>query len=87
MRMLVSVIAIALLLVPDWALAQASIPLITTQPTANGGSDYSLSLQILLLMSLLTLLACRAHHHDIVYPHFNCAGYFATGVGHHHDPQ
>ena len=56
MRMLVSVIAIALLLLPDWALAQASIPLITTQPTANGGSDYSLSLQILLLMSLLTLL-------------------------------
>ena len=56
MRMLVSVIAIALLLVPDWALAQATIPLITTQPSANGGSDYSLSLQILLLMSLLTLL-------------------------------
>ncbi|MDA0630949.1 MAG: flagellar biosynthetic protein FliP, partial [Proteobacteria bacterium] len=56
MRTLVSVIAMALLLVPDWAWAQASIPLITTQPTANGGADYSLSLQILLLMSLLTLL-------------------------------
>ena len=56
MRLLVSMIAALCLLLPDWALAQASIPLITTQPTANGGSDYSLSLQILLLMSLLTLL-------------------------------
>ena len=56
MRALLSVTAIALLLLPDWAWAQASIPLITTQPTANGGADYSLSLQILLLMSLLTLL-------------------------------
>ena len=56
MRAFVSIIAALLLLTPDWALAQASIPLITTQPTASGGSDYSLSLQILLLMSLLTLL-------------------------------
>ena len=72
MRMLLSIIAIAFLLVPDWALAQASIPLITTQPTASGGSDYSLSLQILLLMSLLTLLPAAlitmACEEDVVHP-------------------
>jgi len=56
MRLILIAIASMLTLLPDWAMAQASIPLITTQPTANGGSDYSLSLQILLLMSLLTLL-------------------------------
>jgi len=56
MRLILIAIASMFTLLPDWAMAQASIPLITTQPTANGGSDYSLSLQILLLMSLLTLL-------------------------------
>jgi flagellar biosynthetic protein FliP len=56
MRLILIAIASMLTLLPDWAMAQASIPLITTQPTANGGSDYALSLQILLLMSLLTLL-------------------------------
>lgn len=56
MRLILIAMALILALLPDWAMAQASIPLITTQPTANGGSDYSLSLQILLLMSLLTLL-------------------------------
>ena len=56
MRLILIAIVSMLTLLPDWAMAQASIPLITTQPTANGGSDYSLSLQILLLMSLLTLL-------------------------------
>ena len=56
MRLILIAIVSMLTLLPDWAMAQASIPLITTQPTADGGSDYSLSLQILLLMSLLTLL-------------------------------
>jgi flagellar biosynthetic protein FliP len=36
--------------------AQASIPLMSVQPTGAGGSSYSMSVQILLLMTLLTLM-------------------------------
>ena len=41
---------------PEFALADASIPLLTVQPDGNGGSSYSASIQILLLMTLLSLL-------------------------------
>ncbi|MEM6300436.1 MAG: flagellar type III secretion system pore protein FliP [Pseudomonadota bacterium] len=44
------------LLLPDLAQAQASIPLMTVQPGSSGGNDYSMSIQILLLMTLLTLI-------------------------------
>lgn len=44
------------ILVPEAALAQTGIPLISVQPSAAGGSDYSMSIQILLLMTLLTLI-------------------------------
>ncbi len=43
-------------LAPELAQAQASIPLLQVQPTAGGGSSYSLGIQILLVMTLLTLL-------------------------------
>jgi len=43
-------------LLPDLAQAQASIPLVSVQPSSGGGSDYSMSIQILLLMTLLTLI-------------------------------
>ncbi|MFK7828943.1 MAG: flagellar type III secretion system pore protein FliP [Congregibacter sp.] len=43
-------------LLPAIAEAQASIPLMTVQPSTSGGDDYSMSIQILLLMTLLTLL-------------------------------
>ena len=46
----------ALLLAPSLAQAQASIPLVSVQPGTSGGSDYSMSIQILLLMTLLTLI-------------------------------
>lgn len=45
-----------IILVPEAALAQTGIPLISVQPSAAGGSDYSMSIQILLLMTLLTLI-------------------------------
>ena len=47
---------LALLLIPALAQAQASIPLVTVQPGAGGGNEYSMSIQILLLMTLLTLI-------------------------------
>ncbi len=45
-----------LLVLPSLAQAQASIPLVSVQPSTGGGSDYSMSIQILLLMTLLTLI-------------------------------
>ena len=44
-------LAVALLCMPALAQAQAAIPLLSVQPTAGGGSDYSMSIQILLLMT------------------------------------
>ncbi|GAB3320774.1 flagellar type III secretion system pore protein FliP [Haliea atlantica] len=45
-----------LMLWPELALAQASIPLLEVQPLPGGGSTYSLGIQILIVMTLLTLL-------------------------------
>jgi len=45
-----------LALLPVLAEAQATIPLLTVSPTSGGGSTYSVSLQILLLMTLLSML-------------------------------
>ena len=41
---------------PEMANAQATIPLVTSNPGANGATEYSLGIQILLLMTVLTLL-------------------------------
>lgn len=48
--------AVALLLLPALVQAQADIPLVTVQPGTGGGNEYSMSLQILLIMTLLTLI-------------------------------
>ncbi|MAT95209.1 MAG: flagellar biosynthetic protein FliP [Halioglobus sp.] len=45
-----------LLFAPLLAQAQASIPLISVEPASDGGSNYSVSLQVLLLMTVLSLL-------------------------------
>jgi flagellar biosynthetic protein FliP len=51
------VLLIAMLgLFPSLAAAQASIPLLTVDPISGGGSSYSVSIQILMLMTLLSLL-------------------------------
>ena len=47
---------LGVLLLPEVASAQPTIPLLSVTPTAAGGSDYSVSIQILLLMSMLTML-------------------------------
>ena len=36
--------------------AEATIPLLSVEPNSNGGTDYSVTIQILMLMTLLTLL-------------------------------
>jgi len=43
-------------LAPALAEAQATIPLLTVEPLSGGGSNYSVSLQVLLLMTLLSML-------------------------------
>lgn len=47
---------LGLLFLPAVVSAQPTIPLLSVTPTAAGGSDYSVSVQILLLMSLLSML-------------------------------
>lgn len=49
-------IALMLAVMPSLASAQATIPLMTVQPSASGGSEYATSIQILLVMTLLTLV-------------------------------
>jgi len=49
-------VALLLLLGAGSAQAQGTIPLISVEPAADGGSNYSVSLQILLLMTVLNLL-------------------------------
>ena len=49
-------IVTAWLMLPSLSEAQALIPLVTSNPAANGGTEYSMSIQILLLMTILTLL-------------------------------
>lgn len=43
-------------LFPMLAGADATVPLLSVAPTSNGGSTYSVSIQILMLMTLLSLL-------------------------------
>ena len=47
---------IALTLLPLAAGAQAQIPLLTVEPAADGASNYSVSMQVLILMTALSLL-------------------------------
>lgn len=56
MKTLKLVLFIVAALAPVLANAQATIPLITVGAAADGGSTYSVTLQILLLMTVLSLL-------------------------------
>ena len=56
MRALRLAVLAAGLLLPALAQAQAAIPLLTVEPDTGGGSSYSVSLQILLFMTVLSLL-------------------------------
>ncbi|MEQ8265448.1 flagellar type III secretion system pore protein FliP [Pseudohaliea sp.] len=54
--LLLPLLPILLALLPGLAQAQATIPLVSVQPAQGGGSSYALNIQILLLMTVLTLL-------------------------------
>ncbi|MFN2286870.1 MAG: flagellar type III secretion system pore protein FliP [Chromatocurvus sp.] len=53
---LVTVLALAALFPALAEAQQATIPLMSVQPNATGGSNYSMNIQILLLMTVLTLV-------------------------------
>ena len=48
--------ALVLLLLPGAALAQAGLPALTLSQAADGGQTWSVSLQVLAVMTFLTLL-------------------------------
>ena len=56
MKRLALLLLPVLFMLPALAAAQPAIPLLSVAPTAAGGSDYSVSIQILLLMTVLSLL-------------------------------
>ena len=53
---LVSILALAALFPALAEAQQATIPLMSVQPNATGGSNYSMNIQILVLMTVLTLV-------------------------------
>lgn len=57
---LLKVVKLFLILVvtslPMMAAAEATIPLLSVEPNSSGGTEYSVTIQILMLMTLLTLL-------------------------------
>ena len=55
MRSLMALLTAAGMLLPMGALAQ-TIPLVTSSPMANGDTEYALGIQILMVMTVLTLL-------------------------------
>ncbi len=56
MKKLIALLLLAATLLPEMALAQSDLTLVTSQANADGGTNYSVSLQILMLMTVLTLL-------------------------------
>jgi flagellar biosynthetic protein FliP len=56
MKKLIALLMLAAALLPEMALAQSDLTLVTSQANADGGTNYSVSLQILMLMTVLTLL-------------------------------
>ncbi|GAB5452999.1 MAG: flagellar type III secretion system pore protein FliP [Halioglobus sp.] len=50
------IVAAGLLLFPLLAGAQPTIPLLSVEPSADGGSNYSATLQVLLIMTVLSFL-------------------------------
>ena len=55
MRILKALLPLLVLMLPSLAAAQ-TIPLVTSSPMANGNTEYALGIQILMVMTVLTLL-------------------------------
>ncbi len=56
MKALSAIVAVIALLLPNISLAEATIPLVSVVPNADGSSDYSVTIQVLLMMTVLTML-------------------------------
>jgi flagellar biosynthetic protein FliP len=56
MRLLVSFFTLALFSISSWAENDFGIPAITYQPTADGNGQYSVTIQILAIMTMLTVI-------------------------------
>lgn len=56
MKTLKQAVTLLILLMPSMSFAEATIPLVSVVPNADGGSDYSVTIQILLMMTVLTML-------------------------------
>ena len=56
MKRLVRLVLLAALLLPGVALAQPGLSIVTSTPLSGGGQEYTVSLQVLILMTLLSLL-------------------------------
>jgi flagellar biosynthetic protein FliP len=54
-RILKALLPLLVLMLPSLAAAQ-TIPLVTSSPMANGNTEYALGIQILMVMTVLTLL-------------------------------
>ncbi|MFA5677502.1 MAG: flagellar type III secretion system pore protein FliP [Pseudomonas sp.] len=56
MRLLLAFFALGLFFLPEGAIAQATLPGIISQPTGDGGQQWSIQLQTLLLLSAMAFL-------------------------------
>lgn len=56
MKALKQAVTLLILLMPSMSFAEATIPLVSVVPNADGSSDYSVTIQILLMMTVLTML-------------------------------
>ncbi len=56
MMRLVRLVLLSALLLPGVALAQPGLSIVTSTPLSGGGQEYTVSLQVLILMTLLSLL-------------------------------
>ena len=59
----------------------AGLPALVANDTADGSTSYSLSLQILALMTALTVLPSLVRWHDFVHPHHHCVVAVASSHG------
>ena len=84
-RLLGALLALmALLLLPLTASAEA-IPALNVLEVSDDGTEYSLSLQLLLLMTVLALVAINSDFNDLIHTHYYRAVAAATGARHSSD--
>jgi hypothetical protein len=71
------------LLSPSLAWAAAGIPAFSSTPGPGGSTNYTFSIEALLLLTALTFLPAAAADDDRLHPHRDRAVPAAPGHGHH----